>query len=102
MKVICEVCVCFSRTLHCFSFTIAQQPSLQLFEMKKSEKSPYIRSNAEEPANFHAAGTGQPSLAPAEDKKGFATSVAGSKIRLPMAAKFSKPAGWYDKDSGPQ
>lgn len=100
MKVICEVCVCFSHTLYCFS--IAQQPSLQLFEIKKSEKSSYTRSDEEEPPNFHVAGPGQPSLAPAEDKKGFATSVIGSKIKLPMAAKFCKPAGWYDKDSGPQ
>lgn len=42
---------------------------MQLFETKKSEKSPYTRGDAEEPPNFHAAGTGQPNPASAADKK---------------------------------
>lgn len=72
---------------------------MQLFEIKKSEKSPYTRSDAEELTNFHAAGIGQPNPASAEDKKGFATGVTGSKIKLLMAARFHKPARWYNKDS---
>lgn len=41
---------------------------MQQFETKKSEKSPYTRSDAEEPPNFHAAGIRQPNSASAEDK----------------------------------
>lgn len=76
---------------------------MQQFETKKSEKSPYTRSDAEEPPNFHAAGIRQPNSASAEDKtkkKSFATNITGSQIKLPAAARFCKPLRWYDKDSG--
>lgn len=55
---------------------------MQLFERKKSEKSPNTRSDAGEPKNFHVAGIGQPNTASAKDKKGFATGIAacGSKV----------------------
>lgn len=43
---------------------------MQVFEIKRIEKSLYTRSDAEEPTNFHGAGIGQPNPASAEDKKG--------------------------------
>lgn len=39
-------------------------------------------------------------LPPAKDKKGFATGVTGSRIKLPVAARFCKPGRWYGTSCG--
>lgn len=80
-----------------FSYSVLhsfQYCTTALLRQRRGNKWLYTRNDKKELPNLCAA-VDNLILPPAKDKKGFATGVTDSRIKLPMAARSCKPGRWY-------